>query len=528
MAYSKTPTMDTYSSQRLPAVYPMDMRVGVTPGTAATRLDAGLLNLVPRKVKDQKDSEPLTHAESRPPICGYQVASTTNPVRGCYVWQKDSTNTYYFVVVGTAVYSSTNGTSWAQVNTLLTNVATPVGFTEFIDDSNVKSLVLVDGVEGYVYTTNAAGTKIVDADFPTPHVPYPIFLDGFLFLAKAGTADIYNSDLNDPAAWTTGSFISSEMYPDDIVALAKVNNYLLAIGRSGSEFMYDAANPSGTPLARYEGGVLPFGSALPYTMASTKNMLAFIANNNDGEFVLRVVEDFKAQEIECPWLMSYLGNCLRAGTDPDNLRGYFLRSGGDLMYVLRIPSSTLATDAGYGTFVYSFETKQWTEFGYGTAGTAIFNVTCAAQGNTDNPLSFVAGNYYTGSIAFFGSFGISPIANASMTYGVDYFNGLTSPVSMGVEVRTTAVDFGTMNYKFLYRFAVNQTLSDSTATPSMTVAWSDGDYSFTNSVAMSVDYGFPFTHQLGAFRRRAFKVTGSGAYSYRIRGFELDINKGQN
>jgi hypothetical protein len=382
-------------------------------------------------------------------------------------------------------------------------------------------------VEGFVFTTNAAGTKISDGDFPTPHVPMPIFMDGYLFLAKAGTADLYNSDLNDPAAWTNGSYISSELYPDDIVGLAKINNYLVAIGRTGCEYFYDAANAVGTPLARYDGGVLPFGTSIPTSIITTENMAIFIANNNDGEAVIKVIEDFKHKEIDAPWMMPYINLALNNGASADNIRGYLIRQNGDLLYCLRIPGASNTDDAGNGVFAYSFDSQQWTEFACGSDG-EMFNVMATHNGTSGNIATFVAGNYFTDGIAYFGSLGPSTLSSSYFTsYGQDYFNGSSTIVPFTTENRLTAVDFGSLNLKFMSRFATNMTFNDPDASPTITVYWSDGDYNFSNSADMVVNYEWPFITQLGAFRRRAFKIVCNEPYMVRYKYFEVDINKGQ-
>jgi len=107
-----------------------------------------------------------------------------------------------------------------------------------------------------------AGTEITSADFPTPHCPFPVFMDGYLFVAKSGTQDIYNSNLDDPALWTAGDYISAEMYPDKIVALSKNNNYIYALGSNSIEYFYDAAVATGSPLGRHDSAVQQFGAVV--------------------------------------------------------------------------------------------------------------------------------------------------------------------------------------------------------------------------------------------------------------------------
>lgn len=530
MAYTPAPEKQTYAPARFRAVHDIDMRMGVTPGNCSTRIDAGMINLLPRKIRQpgmesSKDKQDEIQAESRPPICAKSVASTSSPVRGMYVWEKTAGTVYYYVVIDTAVYTSTDGSTFTQVNTLATSSNIPVGFTEFIDASNVKTLVLVDGVEGFVFSSNAAGTKITDADFPTPHVPNPIYFDGYLFLIKRDTGDIYNSNLDNPSLWTAGDFISSELYPDDLVGLVKINNYLLAIGRAGCEFFYDAGTASGSPLLRYDGGSLSFGCNFPYTIQSTKNSTIFLANNNDGEAVLKVIEDFKSKEIDAPWLTSYIASTLAGGASYTNLRANLMREGSDLLYVLKIPGSATTNDAGNGTFVYSMDSQMWTEFALGTDKQ--FNVQATCFSNSGNAVTFVAGNYYTGGFAFFGTLGPSTLSTAYFSdWGTDYLNGSATTLPLQVEIRTAAMDFGTLNLKWMHRCGVSMTVNTQASAPSLTLHWSDGDYSFSNSRTFTADYNFPFATQLGAFRRRAIKLVGNGAVNYRFRFFEVDINKG--
>lgn len=223
MAYTSAPETQTYSSQRISLCHTIENTT--TFGTnIGSYTDAGMVNLIPivQGSGEDKAEVPLT----RPGLYGVSVTNTANmDARGVYVWDKTSSLTYYYACCGNQIFTSTDGTTWTSVVTWTNSLTSPIGFTEFIDSTtNTKKLIVVDGREGYIFTDNTAGTKITDADFPSPHLPFPVFLDGYLFLAKADTGDIYNSDLNDPASWTAGNFISSELYPDDVQAIVKINN----------------------------------------------------------------------------------------------------------------------------------------------------------------------------------------------------------------------------------------------------------------------------------------------------------------
>lgn len=542
MAYTSAPETQTYSTQRIPAYYSLNLR-GLT-GYTASRKDEGMMNLIPHKNENELGNPDDKFSEIRAPILAARLANTTETVRGVYVWEKTSSNTYYFCVAGTSVYTSTNARTWTAVTTLSTAASTPVGFTEFIDSTNTKKLVLVDGIEGYVFTSNAAGTKIVDVDFPSPHLPFPVFIDGYLFLAKKDTGDIYNSDLNDPAVWTAGSFISSELYPDDLTSIVKVNNYLLAIGKLGCEFFYDAANATGSPLARYEGGSLPFGCPIPYSIAVNKNTVVMLANNSDGEVCLKIIEDFKHKDISPRWLLSLINLSYVTGpafNDPDNFRGFFIRQDGELMYVLRLNAIALS-GAVPATFAYCFSTNSWIELR--TSNIRDFSVSCTTFGTSDNSLTFVGGNWTgtNGGIQqpFFGTFGVGPLYyNYITNFNIDNLYDLNGAVTLigsefiYFELRTPNLTFDTLNQKYMHRIGVevtgmvNQLIS---SVIGVNVSWSDDDYTtYSSNLFIDTTPGtdFPFVTQCGRFRQRSLKFTGSPNQGARFRTIHMDINKGQ-
>lgn len=537
MAYTAAPETQTYVTEKFPAAYDFEMRPNSKfySSGSTTYQDAGMINLLPNKVK-KSDGSVVMYADTRAPIQAYEIVNSDLPMRGCYVWQKTPTTAYFFAVCGTGVYTSVDAVTWTLRDTLLTGTDRPVRFTEFINDTNTKSLILVDGVEGYVYTSNLAGTKITDVDFPTPHVPFPVFMDGYLFLAKAETGDIYNSDLNDPSAWTAGSFLSSELYPDDIQAMVKVNNYILAIGTQGSEFFYDAANATGSPLARYEGGSLPFGTQIPTSIASNKNSIIMIANDNNGENSIKVIENLKAADIPAAPIIAMLNHRIANATNfitGSAVRGYMFKQYGGLYYGLAFQGDdTSSIPLTNPSFAFSFETGMWTELRIGAAGTAPFPV-YFVNGALGYGISNYVGGHYGGT-PFFGFMKEGAHGSYTVSAEDNIING-AGALAIYTELRTPNFDCGTSNLKMMHRFGVKMqegTSSTSTSGAPLTVSvsYSDDDYA-TYSTARDLIFGaslkFPFLTQLGAFRQRSFKLTYASTSFIRYSGIEMDINKGQ-
>jgi hypothetical protein len=558
MAYTTSPEFNTYSTEKIPLVY--DLRVA--PGfTTLANPYSGMQNLFPVLDSDGK----TVVAESRPAIMGKPVfvdttgASSDAPIaRGMYVWEKSVGTVYYFSVFnfnGSGyVYGSSDMVNWTNLQTIA-SATTPVRFTEFIDNVNTKKLIMVDGTHGWVFTGLAAGTQIVDANFPTPHVPFPIFMDGYLFLAKAGTADVYNSNLNDPTTWTAGDFLSAEMYPDDIQALVKINNYILAVGTKSCEYFYDAGNSPGTPLAKYESVTHPFGCAIPNSIASNENMAVMMANSGDGGISIKLIRDFEAADLPADAILQILqtqfsgppyfpGSLSTAG-----IRGCLLRYKDDLFYFFNLFGNSPSPDPNLHSYAYSFTHKIWIKLvisqpQLNTSVDYAFPVYFTAPATSSLIQPFICGVFNsenwtgTGTIGspavynyvFFGV--LDPMNSSGIDLLTPNVSGLFSGAySMGIvhKIWVPPLDFGTQNRKVMNRLGLNYT---SYATLPMTVSWSDDLMNTWTTKTLegivggnaSVDGGFPFLFQLGNFRRRGFRLQGYGLTRYNY--LEVDINKG--
>lgn len=390
-------------------------------------------------------------------------------------------------VVGNKVYH--NGTS---VLTLTTSTG-KVGFTEFVSSTGVVSLVLLDGTKGYVFSNATTATEITDTDFPTPHIPTPIFLDGYLFVAKADSEDIYNSDLDDPSKWTAGNFISAEMYPDKIVALSKNNNYLYAVGSGSVEYFYDQANATGSPLGRHASAVQQFGTAAMGSVVQTEKEVILIGETNDGGHTIWTIDGFKEKEIGIPAIKSIL---LAEGSGLKNAYCFAIRVSGQKLYVVCLSTRTL---------VYSFNTEMWSEW---SSNNGAFLGNCATDGPDGSAyvLSTTDGDIYT--------------MNENLFTDDEY--------SIVCSITSAKFDFDTINRKFMYRLSLIGDVPDDTGTDNtLTIQWSDDDYkTWSTARSITLNPDLPAIKQLGHFRRRAFKLTYSLPHLLRLEGIEVDINKG--
>jgi len=599
MAFNRNPQQNTYDSNRISFVGDLQQRNGVD-----LTKDYRLVNMMVELHDSPTQETKKAYIKSRP---GMIAAYTVNVgvARGMYYWTVAGVG-YAISVVAEKIY--VNGVYLSSVTT----TTGPVGFTEFVSSLGAVSLVLVDGTNGYIfsspllapvsiapvswtlstvytlttkvsptvstgyyYTVTTAGTSgltepawisnrlpmtayalsdkkgptvpngfyydcttagttgaiepvwpvvlggtvtdgtvvwtciagtITDGtvvwsysmgDFPVPHLPDPIFMDGYLFLAKDGTQDIYNSNLDDPTMWTAGDFLSAEMYPDTIKALTKNNNYVYAVGSNSVEYFFDAANATGSPLQRHDAAVQQFGTVAGNTVVQTEKEVILIGATGNGGNTVWTIDGFKEKEIGTPAIKHAL---LAEGTNLQNATAYAIRVSGQKLYVLILTSRTL---------VYSFDTKLWHEWASGVNAELPFKGQYASDG-------------LDGSAYILDKAGTTIYKmNASL-----FKDNLTT---FRCEVTTSKFDVDTMNRKFISRTAIVGDIPDGGGTENaFYLDWSDDDYN-TWSTPRVLNYtnDFPMITQLGAFRRRAFRLRYSLPHLVRLEGLELDYNKGQ-
>lgn len=483
MAFTKTPSVSTYDTKRISFISNPLQRSGVEPTK-----DARLVNMMVEEIALGANNKKY-FVKSRPGLeSSYSL--TAGEAREIFYWEYAG-SPYIIAVVGNLVYAN------ASLVGTLTTTTGPVGITEHVSSVAVKSLVIVDGTKGYTLASPASTiVEITAPDFPTPHVPDPIFMDGYIFLAKAGTQDVYNSALDDPTSWASGEYLSAEMYPDTIKALSKNNNYIYAVGSNSVEYMYDVGNSTGTPLARHAAAVQQFGTPAPLSVVQTEKEVILIGSTSNGGYTVWTIDGFKETEIGIPSVKAIFAV---EGVALANARAYCIRSAGQKLYIINLSTRTL---------VYSFDTKMWSEWSSDATTPTTFVGQCATDGSEGKPylLNKTNGVVYT------------------MNELVHTDNG----APFRCEITTAKEDFDSINRKTMSRFAIIGDSPDYGGSyNTLSVEWSDDDYNtWSTARNLTFTYDFPCITQLGAFRRRAFRIRYTSPRFLRFEGFEVDINKG--
>lgn len=482
MAYDKTPSQSTYQTKDIKLIWQWETR------DKTNAKDNDTINCYYELIKNKSAEDKQYFVTSRDGTVVYPYTIPSSNIRGVHYWE-DQNKLFVAYDQSIAIITATTGTLVTTLSPGFAAGTTEVGFEEFNYDIGTVKIVVTDGT--VLGTIDSANTFVAtaDADMPVPHLPYPVFLDGYLFIVKSNTADIYNSNLNDPLAYTSGDFITAEMLPDNLVRLSRLNNYIVAFGTASIEYYWDAANASGSPLQRNDTPVKLIGYI--GGLAHWGNKIFFVGNTDTTAPELFMLEDFKIESLGIPPLRRYI--------EPySTSTGTTISFGGHDFYVLNV---------GTLTYIVDMETKLWTRIAY--------------KQQTDFPIKFgvtipIAG-YGNASLVVQTGVAVMSYFRADTYYddGVDFTPTLV----------TDKTDFDTYKNKFGARLNIHADRPP--VTTNLTVSWSDDDYqTFSTGIAVPLNQDDPHIDALGIFRRRAHKLVHSGNYRMRIQDLEMDVNMG--
>jgi len=479
MAASRPQQKGKYQAQniRLPLLGSMTNR-----STDSTK-DQRFINIFPETRKVEAIESTRIFLNKRPGLTLYKTIFT-GAGRGL-VWFR---NKFYAAIDGKVFEDVTPVITLVDATT---RVGMIVGNCAAIGDF----LFICDGTSGWIIKTDGSVTKITDVNFPTPHIPLPTFIDGYIILAKG--SDVYNSSLATPLTWASGEYLTAEMFPDAVVALGRQNNQVVVFGENSTEFFYDAANTSGSPLNRNESTTLQTGCAFPYAIYQNEKTFIFTGQSESGGRAVWQVDGFQPKKVSD----EFIERIIDAETDTQGVRGFGFRSMGHLFYLVNLP--TLQR-----TLVYDTVEKLWHEWSSNNAGS-----------HTSFMCSYMC-DAHTGAAYL--------LHNTNGTiYRLDPTVYADAGTNILVEIITNKYDMDTYKRKFLSnirpvgdRYTVGNTID---------IRWSDDDYqTWSNVHTLGLSDDFPNMTRLGSFRRRAFDLKHALNYPLRLESLEVTYYEGDS
>lgn len=378
--------------------------------------------------------------------------------------------------------------------------------------------------------------EITDTDFPGYHSTGGFqlarggaVLDGTLYVMDTlGT--ISSCAIEDPTDWNALDFIEAEVEQDGGVELARHMNHVVAFGQRTIEFFYNAANPTGSPLAVRQDISHEIGAVDHCTTWGDANRLVFVAQSKHGSVGVYMMESFGVNEISPPDLDTFLTSALH--TDSKKLIGSGFTASHDSFYILTVYHLD-GSDNVYPleSLVYSFATNTWTRFDLMHAGInecpmvdfAVVNKTQLGEGILSN------GDVVTIADDF------SPLDSTNAQGGVfedtvfeaGVFTGAVAGfgTNISMEIVTGHTDHNTVNRKFMSSLRVAGPVTKAAQT--LTVQWSDESNQDYNA-GKTIDTSLPARriNRLGSYRQRNFKLTYAGDERIELDALEIDMKAG--
>ena len=330
--------------------------------------------------------------------------------------------------------------------------------------------------------------------FPTPHIPQPVFLDGYLFLAETDSIDIYGSDIQSPLSWGALNFASAENYADPVTGLARQNNFVVAFGDHSTEFLYNAAKANqladfDTPLDRYESMVLQTGIFSREAVMSAERLMVFVGESQIGGHSVWRMDGANAKEISTEYIEKFLD----LETETSGINGYGIRIMGHMLFILNLPTANK-------TFVYDLEENMWTEWQY-NGGVLPFNYFC------DHGGLLLLQHSTNGKI-----------------YKLDSTVYQDFDADIECRVRLSKMDFDTDAFKFYHQTTI---IGDKCVDTDI-LRWSDDDYvTWSNDKTLTAGHR-PYFMRSGHARRRAWEVEYTHNSPRRLEALEITYSIGDH
>lgn len=421
-----------------------------------------------------------------------------------------------------AIFSSQTGSGFSGANTIIvTNGGALVKYLK-VTGSGVGTNAQIIGIVGNTLTVSVVNSGAVSGtltftdqgtgfsasttltNIPAgPYVPGCVYLDGYVFLGIAATNRIYNSNLGDPINWNSLNYVTFQQTNDTLVAISKHINYLVVFGQKSTQFFYDAANATGSPLALADSYTSEVGCASGQSIVSTSNTVLWISTSSAYGRSVSMMEGVVAKRISTDHIDRHL-----LASDLVNVKAFVHTVNGHTLYVLTL------TDIGQ-TLVYDLtenEWYSWTQYGTQTGaevspGTVSEYYIRAGFYAVLNGVHYCLDSYNSNLYQF-----------SSTTY---QDNG--QPIHC--RTVTDLADNGTTKRKFYGRLEV---VGDKVTGGTMFVSHTGNDYKdYSYSRAIDLNASRSQLYQCGADRRRAWQFLSTSNVPLRLQAAEIDFDIGE-
>lgn len=387
------------------------------------------------------------------------------------------------------------------------------------------------GTTADVTITKTPIAKITDTDFVTTGDSVTAFeqMNGYLYYATAD-GNLRNSDLNSVTDWPALGFLAVNMSTDPNKAIARHRDKIVVFGGSTKEAFNDVGNTTGSPLQRWAQDFEGIGASNQRSVAKFEDDIFFISAPKYGDIGVYQFSGTKSEKISTPVIdrilgtvssssatayttifrlggYPYLGISLSlASEDPEAL---LLESGDNILLEsgdnILLDSDPTSVSSFVRFLVYNIDLKEWSEWD--------INLCTFIDGSVVD-----TGNRLAATSRFRTDGKLYKLDSSNVVY-TDDGDAYTT------EIRTSKVDFGTQNRKFIHKIRL---VGDKQSTGEATISWSDDDYStFNTARTFDLTKTNPEISACGSHRGgRVYKIQHTSANPFRAEAIEIVYSEG--
>ena len=485
-AYNTRPNTQTLSgSSAIVDVAVVDVMV-VDMGGESNPADTRFVNCFQITVADKIAGTKRVYVVNRPGFVAHSTPAAGSIGNAIKVWTGQGVGTKVMSCFGATNSTLYDGTTSKGAITGLARGITPTSV------SSTPTLVIAsDDETGWYYQDGGSVTEITDAQFPTDTVGNFAALDGYVFIMDA-LGRVHNSDENSVTAWTANNYFATNAVPDVGVGVVRHRDTLVAFGKEHMEVLYNAGNPTNSPLSRIDERTKEVGLVSASAITKVRDAL-FFCGANDGKLAIYHYDGGEVESVSSGEINSKLSL-----VGPSNI-SLTTTSAYGRMFVL-------VNTGGATTLAYCVEEGAWSEWG----GDVYLWHASDAVVTGDSIVSYAISKTSTSGKVYV----VDPL---SLTYADDGTT-FTSSIQTGVWDNGTAAD----------KFCSKTALIGDQGT-SVSLSWSDDDYGTYNTPrTISLNSRKPFTTRCGRFSRRSFLIEHTADEPLRLEALELTWEDGSH
>ena len=296
------------------------------------------------------------------------AAGASGAVRGLFT----SGSGRLFGVIGNAFVEVT--TKGIKIFGKLNSSGGKVSIAESVNTTaSSTQIMIVDGIKGYIYDVISRVFSKIDSDgyLTGTHV---VWYNGYFVQNVVGQNKFIYSALYDGKTWDALDYYVAEGNPDNVNAIATINNELWVFGKSSAEIWY-VTGDSLNPFARQSNAYINVGAKSPSSVCTLLNSVLWLGSSASGENMVWKAEGLTPTRISST-AIEYL---LAQMDDTSDCVAYTYTQEGHTFYVMNFYT-------GNKTLVYDVSTGMWHErgsFNILNGDNDVHRVSCAVMWNGD-------------------------------------------------------------------------------------------------------------------------------------------------